>query len=71
MILINVWSHFFQRHSLDFLNIFSDIGDVENTNTQFDGMKRFHARTAVQKALEGLGLYRGTKDNAMVVPICR
>jgi valyl-tRNA synthetase len=34
------------------------------------GMKRFHARVAILKALEEKGLYRGTEDNAMVVPMC-
>jgi valyl-tRNA synthetase len=33
-------------------------------------MKRFHARVAILKALEAKGLYRGTQDNAMVVPVC-
>ena len=34
------------------------------------GMKRFDARTAVLEALKAKGLYRETKDNPMVVPIC-
>ncbi|KAK6978361.1 valine--tRNA ligase [Biomphalaria glabrata] len=34
------------------------------------GMKRFDARKAVLEALKELGLYRGTKDNPMVVPTC-
>lgn len=33
-------------------------------------MKRFDARLAVLSALDKLGLYRGTADNPMVVPIC-
>ena len=33
-------------------------------------MKRFDARKAVQEALDNVGLYRGTKDNPMVVPMC-
>jgi valyl-tRNA synthetase len=33
-------------------------------------MKRFDARKAVKEALEKKGLYRGTQDNPMVVPIC-
>ena len=33
-------------------------------------MKRFDARKAVLTALEKKGLYRGTKENPMVVPIC-
>ena len=35
------------------------------------GMKRFDARSAVLQALQDKGLYRGTKENPMVVPICR
>lgn len=31
---------------------------------------RFDARKAVQKRLEELGLYKGTADNPMVVPVC-
>jgi valyl-tRNA synthetase len=34
-------------------------------------MKRFDARKAVLKALQDKGLYKGTKDNPMVVPMCR
>lgn len=33
-------------------------------------MKRFDARKAVLAALEKKGLFRGTKENPMVVPIC-
>ncbi len=33
-------------------------------------MKRFDARKAVLEALEKKGLYRETKDNPMVVPVC-
>ena len=36
----------------------------------FSGMKRFEARVEVIKALTEKGLYRGTQDNPMVVPIC-
>ena len=32
---------------------------------------RFDARKAVLKRLDELGLYKGTQDNPMVVPICR
>ena len=33
-------------------------------------MKRFDARTAVLEALKEKGLYKETKDHAMVVPVC-
>ena len=60
-----------QRHDLKFITIFADDGNVTNTDSAFDGMKRFDARTAVLDALKEKGLYRETKDNPMVVPICR
>ena len=34
------------------------------------GQKRFDARKQVLQALKEKGLYRETKDNPMVVPIC-
>lgn len=34
-------------------------------------MKRFEARKAVLEALKDKGLYIETKENPMVVPICR
>ena len=33
-------------------------------------MKRFHAREKVRSSLQSLGLYRGTEDHAMVIPVC-
>ncbi|KAH9507439.1 hypothetical protein Btru_058081 [Bulinus truncatus] len=39
-------------------------------NENETGMKRFDARKAVLEALKEKGLYRGTKDNPMVVPTC-
>lgn len=38
--------------------------------SRLKGMKRFDARTAVLDALKAKGLYRETKDNPMVVPVC-
>ena len=39
--------------------------------TPGQGMKRFHARVAVVKALQDAGLYIETKDNPMQIPLCR
>ncbi len=33
-------------------------------------MKRFIGRTAVLDAVKAKGLYRGTQEHAMVVPVC-
>ncbi|KAK3579107.1 hypothetical protein CHS0354_022128 [Potamilus streckersoni] len=58
------------RHNLPFINIMTDDGNISDECGQFAGMKRFEARKAVLEALKAKGLYRETKDNPMVVPMC-
>jgi valyl-tRNA synthetase len=59
------------RHKLDFINILNDDGTYnDNAGEQFKGMKRFHVRVAVIKALKDAGLYVETKDNPMQIPLC-
>lgn len=58
------------RHSLPFITIVDDKGNITEDCGQFAGMRRFDARKAVTEALKEKGLYRDTKDNPMVVPIC-
>ncbi|KAJ3557339.1 hypothetical protein NM688_g1525 [Phlebia brevispora] len=59
------------RHKLEFINILNDDGTFNaNAGPKFAGMKRFHARKAVVKALQDAGLYIETKDNPMQIPIC-
>ncbi|XP_073975140.1 valyl-tRNA synthetase [Rhodnius prolixus] len=58
------------RHKLPFLTIIDDEGYITGECGKFKGMKRFEARKAVLAALKELGLYRETKDNPMVVPVC-
>jgi len=59
-----------KRNNLPFLTIFTDEGLVSPGCGQFSGMKRFEARKAVLAELTALGLYRETKENPMVVPVC-
>merc|ERR1719431_921751 len=59
-----------KRNDLQFITIFTDDGLVSPGCGKFSGMKRFDARKAVLAALEDAGLYRETKDNPMVVPVC-
>jgi len=59
-----------KRNNLPFITIFTDEGMVSPGCGKFSGMKRFDARKAVLAALEEKGLYRETKDNPMVVPVC-
>ncbi|KAJ6485548.1 tRNA synthetases class I-domain-containing protein [Mycena sanguinolenta] len=59
------------RNKLEFINILNDDGTFNaNAGEKFKGMKRFHARVAVVKALKDAGLYIETKDNPMQIPIC-
>ena len=58
------------RHKLAMNNILTDDGKMNGKCGQFAGMMRFDARNAVIEALKELGLYRGTEDNPMKVPIC-
>ncbi|KAL8562377.1 Valine--tRNA ligase [Nucella lapillus] len=58
------------RHKLPFVTIIDNNGNISADCGQFAKMKRFDARKAVLKALQEKGLYRDTKDNPMVVPMC-
>ena len=59
-----------KRNNLEFITIFTDEGKVSAQCGEFAGMPRFDARKAVLQALTTKGLYRETKDNPMVVPVC-
>ncbi|KAL6724591.1 hypothetical protein Aduo_019467 [Ancylostoma duodenale] len=59
-----------QRHNLPFITCIDDDGNISPGCGQFSGMRRFDARKAVIEELKKAGLYRGSEDNAMVVPIC-
>lgn len=59
-----------KRHNLPFVTMIDDNGNICSGCGPFSGMRRFDARKAVLAALKEKGLYRDTKDNPMVVPIC-
>lgn len=59
------------RHGLEFVNILNDDGTLNGACGVFKGVKRFHARVGVVKALKELGLFVETKDNPMQIPICK
>jgi len=59
-----------KRNGLPFLTIFTDEGYICDGYGEFSKMPRFEARKAVLEALKAKGLYRDTKDNPMVVPVC-
>jgi valyl-tRNA synthetase len=55
---------------LEFINIFTDDGKINEYGGPFQGLQRFDARVAVLEALKEKGLYVKTEDNKMVLPMC-
>lgn len=59
-----------QRHKLEFINILTDDGLMNENTGPYKGQKRFDVRYSIQDALKEKGLYVDKKDNAMKVPLC-
>lgn len=59
-----------KRHNLPFITIFNDDGIIIGDYGEFTGMKRFDCRKRILGVLKEMGLYKETKNNPMVVPIC-
>lgn len=59
-----------KRHNLEFINILTDDGLLNDNAGTFAGQRRFDARYAVIEELKKLGLYSKQEDNAMTIPIC-
>lgn len=47
------------------------LGHCCEAASSIQGLPRFEARKAVLAALKERGLFRGVKDNPMVVPLCK
>jgi valyl-tRNA synthetase len=59
-----------QKHGLEFINILTDDGLMNENAGPYKGQKRFDVRYALQDALKEKGLYVDKKDNPMKVPLC-
>lgn len=59
-----------QKHNLQFINILTDDGLLNENAGPYKGQKRFDVRYTIQDALKEKGLYVDKKDNAMKVPLC-
>ncbi|KAG6041163.1 hypothetical protein E4U41_005801 [Claviceps citrina] len=55
-------------HNLEFINIFTDDGLINENGGPYQGQKRFDVRYTIQEDLKKLGLYVDKKDNPMSVP---
>ncbi|CCD54916.1 similar to valyl-trna synthetase [Botrytis cinerea T4] len=59
-----------QRHNLEFINILTDDGKMNDNAGPYAGQKRFDVRYTIQEDLKKAGLYVDKKDNPMTVPLC-
>ncbi|KAK4980865.1 hypothetical protein LTR66_010321 [Elasticomyces elasticus] len=60
-----------RKHSLEFINIFTDDGKMNDKTGEFQGQKRFEARYTVREKLKEKGLYHDKwENNPMTVPLC-
>ena len=59
-----------QRYNLEFINILTDEGMMNENAGPYVGQKRFDVRYTIQEDLKKAGLYVDKKDNAMTVPLC-
>ncbi|KAH8895619.1 hypothetical protein GQ53DRAFT_804402 [Thozetella sp. PMI_491] len=56
-------------HKLEFINILTDDGLINENGGPYHGQKRFDVRYLIQEDLKKLGLYVDKKDNPMTVPL--
>jgi valyl-tRNA synthetase len=59
-----------KKHNLEFINILTDDGLMNENTGSYQGQKRFDVRYSIQEDLKKAGLYVDKKDNPMKVPIC-
>ena len=59
-----------KRHDLEFINILTEDGHINEHGGKFAGQPRFDTRYNVINELKELGLYVKQEDNAMTIPIC-
>lgn len=57
-------------HNLQFINILTDDGKLNEHTGKFAGQRRFDARYTVVKELTDLGLFVKTEPNPMKIPLC-
>ncbi|KAI1266798.1 tRNA synthetases class I-domain-containing protein [Xylariaceae sp. FL1019] len=59
-----------QRHNMEFINILTDDGFMNQNAGPYQGQKRFDVRYAIEGDLKEKGLWVDKKDNVMKVPLC-
>ncbi|TYZ58576.1 hypothetical protein PybrP1_009956 [[Pythium] brassicae (nom. inval.)] len=59
-----------KRHGLAFINVLTDDGAINENGGEFQGLMRYDARVAVERALAAKGLFYGKADNKMRLGLC-
>ncbi|KAG0680591.1 valine--tRNA ligase [Pichia californica] len=59
-----------KRNNLEFINIFTDDGLLNDECGEYIGLKRFDARKIVIEKLKEFGLLEGQEGHEMTLPIC-
>lgn len=59
------------RNGLEFINIFTDDGKINENGGSYLGMMRMDARNQIYKDLKAMGLIIKTENNKMSVGICQ
>lgn len=59
-----------KRNNLEFINVLTDDGAINENGGEFKGLMRYDARVEVEKALAAKGLFHGKADNKMRLGIC-
>jgi len=60
-----------KRHNLEFITVLSPDGAINGNGSQFEGMMRYDARIAVEKALQEKELFVGKEPNKMRLGLCQ
>lgn len=59
-----------QRNNLEFINIFTDDGLINENGGKYAGLKRFQVRKIIEKDLKDLGLWKEKNNNKMRLAFC-
>lgn len=59
-----------QRNNLEFINIFTDDGLINENGGKYQGMKRFDVRKVIEEDLKTLDLWKKKEDNNMSIGFC-
>lgn len=60
-----------ERNKLEFINILTDEGIINENGGKFKGLPRFQCRKVIEEELKQLGLWKEKKNNKMRLALCQ